>query len=84
MRGSTNLTMLGLSKYMKEIRRVWKHSHEDLPSIGIDSQGKRYVTKHKEPPFRYMVAYEQEGDIFVAEVLAIDELDAVKQFLQEE
>jgi hypothetical protein len=60
--------MLGLSKYMKEIKAVWKHSHDNI--------GK--------PPFRYMVAYEQEGDIFVAEVLAIDELDAVKQFLQEE
>jgi hypothetical protein len=69
---------------MKQIKRIWKHSHEDLPSVEVDSQGRRCITKYKEPPFRYMVAYEQEGDIFVAEVLAIDELDAVKQFLQEE
>ena len=69
---------------MKEIRKVWKHSHENLPFVAIDFKTDIKTIRPKEPPFRYMVAYEQEGDIFVAEVLAIDELDAVKQFLQEE
>jgi hypothetical protein len=52
---------------MKEIRRVWKHSHENS----------------QEPPFRYMVSFDDGHSLCVTEVLAIDELDAVKQFLQE-
>jgi hypothetical protein len=31
-----------------------------------------------------MVAYEDNNGFFISEVLAIDELDAVKQFLKEE
>jgi hypothetical protein len=67
---------------MKEIRRVWKHSHENLPSVGIDSQG-RYITEHKEPPFRYMISFDDGHSLCVTEVLAVDELDAVKQFYKE-
>ena len=64
------------------IRRVWKHSHENLPNVGVDSQG-RYVTEYKEPPFRYMVSFDDGHSLCVTEVLAIDELDAVKQFLKD-
>jgi hypothetical protein len=67
---------------MKQIRKVWKHAHENLPNVGIDSQG-RYVTEYKDPPFRYVVSYEYEGDLYTQEVLAVDELDAVKQFLKD-
>jgi hypothetical protein len=65
------------------IRRVWKHVHETLPNIEVDQYGQMIRSKLKDPPFRYMVSYEDDGGFFVAEVLAIDELDAVKQFLKD-
>jgi hypothetical protein len=49
------------------IRRVWKHVHD----------------KNANPPCRYMVSYEDSSGLWIAEVLAIDELDAVKQFLKD-
>ena len=67
---------------MKQIKRVWKHVHENLPSVGIDLQG-RYVNEYKKPPFRFMVSYEDNNGFFIKEVLAIDELDAVIQFNKE-
>jgi hypothetical protein len=69
---------------MKQIKRIWKHAHENLPNVEVDQYGQMIRSRPKDPPFRYMVSYEDNGGFFVVEVLAIDELDAVKQFLQEE
>jgi hypothetical protein len=65
------------------IRRVWKHVHETLPNIEVDQYGQVMRTTYKDPPFRYMVSYEDKNGFWVAEVLAVDELDAVKQFLKD-
>ena len=56
--------------------------HENLPTVSIDSQG-RYVNEYKKPPFRYIVSYEYEGNLYTQMVLANDELDAVIEFNKE-
>jgi hypothetical protein len=44
------------------------------------------VWKHahdRDPPCRYMICVSKDGDVRVHSVWAIDELDAVKQFLKD-
>ena len=65
------------------IKKVWKHVHETLPNIEVDQYGQMIHSRPKDPPFRYVVSYEYGGDLYTQVVLAIDELDAVKQFLKD-
>lgn len=68
---------------MKEIKRIWKHVHENLPNIEVNQYGQMINSKSKDPPFRYMVSYEDNNGFFIKEVLAVDELDAIVQFNKE-
>lgn len=68
----------------KKILKVWKHCNDEIPDMGVDIYGRVVGSKPKEAPFNYVVSFERDGELYTMVFVAQDELDAVKQFLNEE
>ena len=66
-----------------KIDRVWRHAHDNRPNVDIDFHGKVMRVVDKDPPYRYMICVSKGDDVRVHSLWAVDELDAVKQFLKE-
>lgn len=69
---------------MKKIKKIWKHTHEYSPKVIMDFKSGIPIEIPREPPFRYMVSYEKDdGELYIREVVAVDELDVIKQLTKE-
>ena len=75
--------MTSSSSSSKVIKRVWKHAHENRPDVKVDFHGRIMEVIDRNPPYRYVVSYEQDGQLYTQMVFANDELDAMVQFNKE-